>query len=133
MFEGGTRVLVAALLLFTAGPWMPVLCFASGHLEVEMPYAACCGLNGGSASQTTGDPLLLSPSSASDCGDCTDTPLVSVWPPESVQTTVTLAGAQAPLPVGIDLPSEFSAIFLPHCPLCEPSSVSESRPSPLRC
>ena len=123
MSGSGARVLVAALLLFTAGPWMPVLCFASGHIEVEMPFAGCCAHNPGSASQTTGDPSLLSPSAASDCGDCTDTPLVSVWPPESVQTAVTLESPPAPLPVGFALPSEFSAILVPSAGLTEPSCV----------
>ena len=133
MSGSGARVLVAALLLFTAGPWMPVLCFASGHIEVELPFAPCCAHTPGSASQTTGDPLLLSPCAASDCGDCTDTPLVSVWPPESVQAAVTLEAAQAPLTVGIALMAEFSAILAPSVVVTEPSSVLELRPNPLRC
>lgn len=133
MSGSGARVLIAALLLITAGPWTPVLCFASGHIALEMPGAVCCGSQYGFAADTPGDPLLLSPTPASDCGDCTDVPLVSVWPPKSVQTTVAREGAQAPFPVGIVLPSEFSAILIPSAELARPLSVLESRLTPLRC
>jgi hypothetical protein len=96
-----------------------------------MPFAACCGIHGGSASQTTRDTLLRSVSSG--CGDCTDIPLVSVWPPESVQKVVTLEAAQASLPVGIELPPLFSAILVSNVEISEPLFIPDSRPDPLRC
>ena len=62
-----------------------MLCSAPGHLALELPYAACCGPHPVAASETHADPGLLPPPSLAGCGDCTDVPLVSVWPPESVQ------------------------------------------------
>ena len=131
MSGGGTRVLVAALLLVTVGPWAPVLCVASGHVAVEMPYELCCGPQGGSHSEAPGGPSLCSALSASDCRDCTDTPLVSVWRP-ALQNTVSLEAAPASVPAGLELPSEFSANFALNREVCGPSTASESLPSPLR-
>lgn len=125
-------MLVAVLLLIAVGPWMPVLCFASGHLAVEMPFAGCCGARGGSPSEAPREPILSSPLSALDCRDCTDTPMVSVWAP-APQKTVTLEAAPASVPMGVELRSEFHAVFVLNGEVCGLSTTSESRPSPLRC
>ena len=125
-------MLVAALLLIATGPWMPVLCIGPGHFAVEMPYSACCGAKGGSPSETPREPLMFSLLPASDCRDCTDTPLISAWPP-AAQRSVSLEAAPASITAGLELPSEFSAILVLNGEVCEPSSVFASRPGPLRC
>ena len=125
-------MLVVALLLIATGPWMPVLCSAAGHIAVENPFSLCCGGASRFSVESQPDPLPFSLSSASGCRDCTDIPLVSVWRP-APQKTVSLKAAPASVPLGLELPSEFSADFVLNRNVSEPSSVLESRLSPLRC
>jgi len=132
MSRNGARVLVAALLLITAGPWTPVLCFASGHLALEIPGAMCCGSKYGVATEAHGDPLLLSPTPASACGDCTDVPLVSVLLPKAAQETVNLETSTALVSAHSGLQPSFATLFTMNREECGYSPILEPC-RPLRC
>ncbi|MEN6537232.1 MAG: hypothetical protein ABFD89_26505, partial [Bryobacteraceae bacterium] len=127
------RLLVAVLLLIATGPWMPVLCLASGHAEVEMPYAACCGATDYHSTKTAHHPVLTPPPHTLDCGDCTDVSLVSVWLSESAPQPVSLETAAAFVPTPSAILADFFMIREADRGECPPSSFQEPCSAPLRC
>ena len=130
---GGARLAVAVLLLVTAQPGRFVLCLAADHAELEDAFALCCGDAKVVTSEARPGSLLSDSSSLTDCGDCTDVPLVSVWPPEAAQKTVNLEASPALLPARSDLTPDFSALFTLDRDECGNSPSFEPYSIPLRC
>lgn len=130
---GGARLAVVVMLLITAQPGRFVLCLAADHAELEDAFALCCGDAQAVASEPLQTSLLAASSFLTGCGDCTDVPLVSVWPPEAVQKPVNLEASPALLPAHSDLTPDFSALFTLDRDECGNSPSFEPYSIPLRC
>jgi hypothetical protein len=124
---------VVALLLITTQPARFVLCLAADHAELEDAFALCCGDAKAAVSGPRQGPLLSTSSFLTDCGDCTDVPLVSVWPPEPDQRAADFEAAPGLVPAH----SDRWPIFLADPAFDHEGGRSahffESRLIPLRC
>jgi len=117
--RGGVSLLTAVLLLISGSPAMPVVCFADFHIEMEMPFAGCCAHRSAPAAHAG----VSLESSAPNCGNCTDVPLITTAVPHATrdatlgQTACILADARpaaiargvAPHPAGASLAPSASA------------------------
>jgi hypothetical protein len=130
---GSVRLAVVVLLLLTAQPGRFVLCLAADHAELEDAFALCCGDAGAVSSGRPQGALLPASAFLTDCGDCTDVPLVSVWPPEAVQKTVNLQAPPALLPALSEQAPIFSASPALDRTGCASARFFEPCPIPLRC
>jgi len=130
---GGARLAVVALLLITAQPGRFVLCLAADHAELEDAFALCCGDAQAVASEPRQGSLVSASSFLTGCGDCTDVPLVSAWPPEPEQKAADLDAA----PGATLAHAERWPIFLADPAFdhegCGSASFFESCLNPLRC
>ena len=130
---GGARLAVVVLLLITAQPGRFVLCLAADHAEVEEDFALCCGDAKAVPAGPRQTPLLSASSFLTDCGNCTDVPLVSVWPPEPEQDAADLEAAPGPVPAHSEHVPVFSASPAFNHEGCASAGSNESCLTSLRC
>lgn len=127
------RLAVVVVLLLAAQPGRFVLCLAADHAELEDAFALCCGDPQAVASEPRPGSLLSASSFLTGCGDCTDVPLVSAWPPEPKQSAAELEAA----PGSVLAHSERWPVFLANPAFdhegCGSARFSESCSIPLRC
>jgi hypothetical protein len=124
---------VVVLLLITAQPGRFVLCLAADHAELEDAFALCCGDAKAVASGPRQVALLSASSFLTGCGDCTDVPLVSVWPPEPEQKAADLEAAPGLVPAHFEQAPIFSASPAFDHEKCASAGSFESCSIPLRC
>lgn len=130
---GSARLAVVALLLITAQPGRFVLCLAAGHGAVEEAFAVCCGDTKAVPSGPWQNSLDSASHSLTDCGDCTDVPLVSVWPPEPEHEAADLEAAPGLVTARSEQAPIFSAGLAFDREACGSARFLESRMIPLRC
>ncbi len=130
---GGIRLAVVVLLLVTAQPGRFVLCLAADHAELEDAFALCCGDAQAVASGPRQGSLLSASAFLTGCGDCTDVPLVSAWPPEPEQSAADLEAAPAATLAHSERWPIFSASPALDRKGCGSARSSESCLNPLRC